>query len=73
MGQKSTNFLKVRHWLLLLGLVVLSVPWYWPDDKIEPFLLGMPSWAAASFGVSILFAITTSLLIVTRWKDDDEC
>ena len=74
MEQNPTHFLKLRHWLLLLGLVGLSVPWYWPDDKVEPFVLGMPSWAAFSFGISILFSITTALLIISRWKDgDDEC
>jgi len=73
MGQKPTNFLNGFHCLLLLCLVVLSVPWYWPDGTIEPFVLGMPSWAAASFGVCFLFAITTAFLILTRWKDDDEC
>ena len=71
---RKSGFLRLRHCLLLLALVTLSVPWYWPEGQVEPFILGMPSWAAASFGVSFLFAVTTVLLIVIRWKeDDDQC
>jgi hypothetical protein len=61
-----------RHKLLILlpALLVFSIPWYWPDGLIRPFLLGLPLWVFASFFASFLFASVTAWLILRHWEDE---
>ena len=63
-----------RAWhLLVLGLLlVISIPWYWKGEGVEPVLLGMPAWAFFSYALSALFACCTAWFILYRWPEDDE-
>lgn len=59
-------------WIVLLILLVLSIPWYWPEDRIRPFIVGMPLWAFVSLVTSLLFAAVTAWVILRGWKDDKQ-
>jgi hypothetical protein len=57
-------------WCVLIGLLVFSVPWYWPDGVARPFLLGLPAWAFVSLAMSLLFAGVVAWMILRLWKDE---
>ena len=60
-----------RHGLLL-GLIVLAgIPWYWAEDTVRPFILGLPVWAFVSLVMSVVLAAATAWLIMRHWRDDE--
>ena len=58
------------HWILLVLLLALTVPWYWPETARAPYVLGLPIWGFTSLVFSLLFAIAMAWAIMTTWKDD---
>jgi hypothetical protein len=70
--QTQPRRLKARHGWILVLIALGSVPWWWPEESIEPFILGMPGWALASLLLSLLFAFTTAFLLLRRWDVDGD-
>ena len=57
--------------------MVLCVPWFFTGSEPSGVILGLPSWAAYSLGISLLNAAVAAWLIARRWdalageEDDD--
>jgi len=68
MRQKFSKLLGVGS---LVGLLLFSIPWYWPENSIHPFILGLPIWAFVSLLFSFLFAIATAWAIHRFWKEEE--
>jgi len=67
----------LRIWLILVAFMVLSVPWFHTGSGPSPTVLGLPSWAAYSLGISLLNAAVAAWLISRHWDalagdEDDE-
>ncbi len=58
-------------WIVSVALLALTVPFYWPDDAIRPFLLGLPVWAFGSLVFSALFACLIAWAIMRYWPDEE--
>jgi hypothetical protein len=69
--EKPPSDFRLRHGILLGIILLAGVPWYWPDDTVRPFILGLPIWAFVSLVMSVLFAATTAWIIMRYWKDDE--
>lgn len=47
--------------VIYLFLLVLVIPWYWPENDARQFY-GFPFWALASLGVLFLTSVFTAML-----------
>lgn len=57
---------------LVLGIILIAgIPWYWAEDTIRPFVLGLPVWAFVSLVMSVVLAAVTAWFIIRYWKDDE--
>lgn len=65
---RATRFPRWVAWGLV-GIVVVSIPGYWPRDVVRPFVMGMPLWAFVSLLACVAFAALTSFAILRYWKD----
>ncbi len=67
----SDVYLNWKTWLVYLLLLIVGVPWYWPEDT-KTIVLGMPIWAVVSLGASLLCSIYTAWLLLCFWPEPDE-
>ncbi len=56
---------------LILVLLVLSVPWYFPAGDGGPFIGGMPLWFLVSFACYSAIAGIVALRLPRFWDDGD--
>ena len=61
---------RLRHGVLLALIMLAGVPWYWAQDRVEPFIFGLPVWAFVSLAWSVLLAVYTAWIIIRHWDDD---
>jgi len=55
-----------------LILLILAVPWYWPENDAT-LLFGMPAWVTIAILVSVLVSIfTAAILLFYRWPGESE-
>ena len=60
--------------LVYACLVVVGIPWYWPEDN-HLLLLGVPGWVVIAIVVSACASLFTGWLLMRPWaceRDDDE-
>ena len=62
---------RLRHGILLGIILSAGVPWYWADNTVRPFILGLPIWAFVSLAMSLVLAVTAAWIIMRHWKDDE--
>lgn len=67
---KAQRTVSRAHWVLLILLLAMTVPWYWSDTARSPTMLGLPIWGFTSLVFSFLFAVAMAWTIMTAWKDD---
>ena len=62
-----------RRWFLpvVVLLLVLNVPWYWPDGLGGRMIGGLPVWAWAALLTSVLLSLVTAFVALRAWRDDD--
>jgi len=70
-AMRTDNKIPAAVWAVLVALLILTVPFYWPDDRIRPFVLGLPVWAFVSLVFSALFACVIAWTIMTYWPEDE--
>jgi len=70
MDRLPSNF-RLRHGILLGTILFAGVPWYWTEDTVRPFILGLPIWAFVSLAMSVVLAATAAWIIIRHWKDDE--
>lgn len=69
--------MKKQVWIIsiYLFLLIVAIPWYWPDD-IQLIVFGLPVWVLVAVLVSIVTSIFTAFLLLRYpWKtevDSDE-
>ena len=70
-GRSEDNATVFPRWVpwALVGIVALSIPWYWPSGTVRPFVMGMPIWAFLSLLCCGLFAVVTSFVILRYWRE----
>jgi polyferredoxin len=61
-------------WVVLVLILLAIVPWYFPKNAVEPFILGFPLWAFISTVFSIVLCAYLSWLCVSQWNivEDEE-
>ncbi|QVQ53989.1 hypothetical protein J4H86_09930 [Spiractinospora alimapuensis] len=59
-------------WVVLVLILLVSVPWYWPAGTLEPVVLGLPLWAWTTLAGSVALCGYLSWLCATQWPDADE-
>ena len=52
--------------------VVISVPWYLPENTAARSFAGLPLWVWITLAASAGLAILTSLASMTAWRDDED-
>ena len=69
MNDSSSHSRTNRVWvtLIYLLLLLLIIPWYWPEDDVRQ-LAGIPLWALVSLGVLLLTSTFTAWLCL---RDDE--
>ncbi len=53
----------------IVGLLVLSVPWYFPAGDGRPFVFGVPLWCVVSFACYSAIAAIVVIAIPRLWDD----
>lgn len=64
--------MKRQHWILTvyLLLLVLGIPWYWPDN-ITTLVFGLPLWVFVAILVSVCASIFTAFILLSfSWNTD---
>lgn len=57
--------LRLASLILMVMLLVLSVPWYKPENSTGPGVFGFPGWVVIAFGCYILLTLVNALLWLT--------
>jgi len=55
-------------WVAYAVLLVLSIPWYFPEGSGEPLVLGFPLWCFVSLACYVLAALLTAWRLDTVWE-----
>ena len=66
--------LERRLWIgvVYFILLVLGIPWYWPED-INLVVLGLPIWVFVAILISLLTSIFTAFLLLRySWELEPE-
>ena len=66
--------MKRQYWILAVYflLVVIGIPWYWPDD-VSRLVLGLPVWFFVAILVSVCASVFTAFLLLRYpWKIEEE-
>ncbi|MDY0393495.1 hypothetical protein ACFSMW_17990 [Virgibacillus halophilus] len=72
MKQKKEPIKNWKIWVVLVGLFVLSVPWYLPTGSYEPLIFGVPYWAWIIIGISLIISAALSYILRNCWHMTDE-
>lgn len=68
MGKKYKEPIQFKFmWLILVVIVLIGVPWYFPKGAIHPIVLGFPLWAFISLLASIALSIFLGYFINNCW------
>ena len=64
--------MKRPYWIcaVYFVLVVIGIPWYWPDES-TPLILGLPLWVVIAIAVSICASMFTAFLLLRYPWDTD--
>lgn len=54
-----------------LALLIVALPWYFPEGNAGTLVFGIPAWAATSLAASIMISLLTARLVWRYWNDDD--
>ncbi|MEE2777264.1 MAG: hypothetical protein VYE73_10970 [Acidobacteriota bacterium] len=57
---------------IVIGLVVLSVPWYRSTGEVGTLIGGLPIWIWVTLACSTGLAIVTAYVALRHWDDDLE-
>ena len=63
-----------RVWIgvVYFFLLVLGIPWYWPNDT-NVIVLGLPIWVLVAILVSLVTSIFTAFLLLRySWKTESD-
>ena len=62
-----------RRWFLptVLGLLVLSVPWYLPTGYMGRLFGGLPGWVWMALLCSAGISALTAFMALRHWHDDE--
>ncbi|MFD2681724.1 hypothetical protein [Bacillus seohaeanensis] len=71
-GQIKEPIRKKWIWIVLILNILAIVPWYFPKNAVEPFILGFPLWAFVSTFFSIVFCGILSWLCISQWNIVEE-
>lgn len=55
-------------WVVLVGIILLGVPWYLPRGDIAPVIFGFPYWALISVFFSLVLCGFLSWLCLNEWE-----
>ena len=58
--------------LVVVGFVVLSVPWYLPSELAARTIGGLPLWTWIAFLCSVGLSATTAAAALFLWRDDGD-
>ena len=62
-----------KRWFLPLVLIILviSVPWYWPEGTVGKKVMGLPFWFWITIGCSVAISCVTAMMALLFWDDDE--
>ncbi|CAG9621217.1 hypothetical protein [Sutcliffiella rhizosphaerae] len=65
---------KIWIWVVFAIILLGIVPWYFPENAVEPIILGFPLWAFISLLFSLLLCAYLSWLCIYQWNivEDEE-
>lgn len=58
--------------LAILGLYVLSIPWYREPGAVPTVVLGLPDWVAVALGSYVAVAVLTALAWLRASFEDED-
>lgn len=65
-------FTPARIITVYIILLIIAIPWYWPEDS-EWIILGLPAWVTVAILVSLITSIYTAFLLLRYpWNMDIE-
>ena len=56
----------------IVGLLILSIPWYHTPGTTGTLIGGLPTWVWVSLGCSAAIAAVTAVMALRYWDDDIE-
>lgn len=78
MSNQKTGEVKkepIKHpliWITLLVIVILMVPWYFPESAVHPIILGFPLWAFVSLVMAAVLSAFLGYVLKHYWIMDEE-
>lgn len=62
-----------QRWFLpaILGILAISVPWYWKAGATGPIILGLPLWIWVALACSLAVSTITALMALRYWRDEE--
>ena len=64
--------MKKEVWIsaVYLLLLIIAIPWYWPEDT-QALVLGLPVWVFVAIVVSVITSVFTAFILVRySWNTD---
>ena len=58
-------------WFAYLLLLVVSIPWYFPNGNGEPLVLGFPLWCFVSLTCCVAAALLTAWQLDAVWEETE--
>ncbi|HHW25724.1 MAG TPA: hypothetical protein GXX23_00065 [Firmicutes bacterium] len=55
-------------WPVLIAIILLGVPWYFPQGAVEPIILGFPLWAFVSLVMSVVLSLFLYYVVTNHWR-----
>ena len=68
-AEKRRSRVRPLAWVIV-ALLVLSVPWYFPAGDGSPFILGVPLWCFVSFSCCSAIAAIVVFALPALWDED---
>ena len=61
-------------WIVMIVILVLGVPWYFPESAVYPIIFGFPLWAFVSVIMTVVLSWYLSYLCKHEWNivEDEE-
>ena len=66
--------MKGKYWIIAVYLVllVIAIPWYWPND-ISLIVFGFPVWVFVAILVSLITSIFTAFILLRySWSESTD-
>ncbi|MBM7585717.1 hypothetical protein JOC86_002259 [Bacillus pakistanensis] len=72
MEKKKEPIKNVKIWVIILGIFLLSIPWYLPEGSSYILAFGIPYWGWMVLAASLGMSIYLTYVLNHEWQMEEE-